>query len=100
MKCCLAQHHRLLLNCMDQYHHGNLKAALLKAAFQVIGKTGVESFTLREIARRAGVSHNAPYRHFKSREDLVAALATESLGQLTEAVRQAVQAESHPAERL
>jgi AcrR family transcriptional regulator len=85
---------------MDQYHHGNLRAALLKAAFQVIGKTGADAFTLREVARRAGVSHNAPYRHFKSREDLIAALATESLGQLTEAVRQAVQQESQPAERL
>jgi AcrR family transcriptional regulator len=85
---------------MDQYHHGNLKAALLKAAFQVIGKMGVDSFTLREVARKAGVSHNAPYRHFASREDLIAALATESLGQLTEAVRAAVQRETQPAERL
>jgi AcrR family transcriptional regulator len=70
----------------DTYHHGNLKATLLKAAFQVIKKTGVESLTLREIARQAGVSHNAPYRHFASKEDLIAALATDTLHQMTAAV--------------
>jgi len=85
---------------MDQYHHGNLRAALLKAAFHVIGKMGVEGFTLREVARRAGVSHNAPYRHFKSREDLVAALAAESLQQLTDAVRAAVEEQPKPQDRL
>lgn len=85
---------------MDQYHHGNLKAALLKAAFQVIAKIGVDGFTLREVARKAGVSHNAPYRHFKSKEDLIAALAAESLRQLTGAVRDAVDQEPSPHGRL
>lgn len=83
---------------MDTYHHGNLKAVLLKAAAQVIAKTGVDGFTLREVARRAGVSHNAPYRHFASKEDLIAALATDSLRQLTEFVRESAAAE--PAEEL
>ena len=55
---------------------------LLKSAFQLVGKIGSEALTLREVARRAGVSHNAPYRHFKSKEDLVAALATEAFRQL------------------
>jgi AcrR family transcriptional regulator len=85
---------------MDEYHHGNLKAALLKAAFQVVSKIGLDGFTLREVARRAGVSHNAPYRHFKSKEDLVATLAAESLRQLTEAVRFAVGAEVSAPARL
>lgn len=85
---------------MDQYHHGNLKAALLKAAFQVVGKAGVDGFTLREVARKAGVSHNAPYRHFASKEELVAAMAAESLRQLTAAVRSAVDDEPGPENRL
>ena len=51
----------------EPYHHGNLKAALLDAAFKVIVKTGLSGVTLREIARQAGVSHNAPYRHFPSK---------------------------------
>jgi AcrR family transcriptional regulator len=75
---------------MDKYHHGNLKAVLLKAAFQLVGKLGAEGFTLREVARRAGVSHNAPYRHFKSKEDLIAALATEAFRQLHETLLRAV----------
>lgn len=85
---------------MDRYHHGNLKAALLKAAFQLVAKVGMEGFTLREVARRAGVSHNAPYRHFKSREDLVAALATDGLRQLFAALEKAVADLSDPAARI
>ena len=84
----------------ETYHHGNLKAALVKAAFKVVAKTGLDGFTLREIARQAGVSHNAPYRHFASKEDLIAALATASLRQLTEAVRHGVAAETGAEARL
>jgi AcrR family transcriptional regulator len=85
---------------MDKYHHGNLKVVLLKAAFQLVGKIGAEGFTLREVARRAGVSHNAPYRHFKSKEDLIAALATESFRQLHEALRKSIEEEGDPTVRL
>ena len=85
---------------MDRYHHGNLRAALLKAAFQLVAKVGMEGFTLREVARRAGVSHNAPYRHFKSREDLVAALATEGLRQLFAALQKAVGDTADPVVRI
>lgn len=85
---------------MDKYHHGNLKAVLLKAAFQLVGKIGAEGFTLREVARRAGVSHNAPYRHFKSKEDLIAALATEAFRQLHEALRKSVAEGEEPREQL
>lgn len=74
----------------EKYHHGNLRSALLKAAFKLIEKIGSERFTLREVARKAGVSHNAPYRHFPSRESLIAALATESLQQLHENLQAAV----------
>ena len=82
----------------EKYHHGNLRQALLKAAFQLAGK--METFTLREVARRAGVSHNAPYRHFQSKEDLIAALAAESLRQLHEVLREAVAGSGSPADRL
>jgi AcrR family transcriptional regulator len=85
---------------MDRYHHGNLKAVLLKVAFQLVGKLGIEGFTLRELARRAGVSHNAPYRHFKSKEDLVAALAAEAFHQLHAALEKAAAGVADPKERL
>jgi AcrR family transcriptional regulator len=59
------------------YHHGDLQAALIRTAGKMLEKEGVEALKLREVARRAGVSHNAPYRHFPQREALLAALATE-----------------------
>jgi len=68
------------------YHHGNLKEALLQAAVELIAETGPRGFTLREAARRAGVSHNAPYRHFRDRDDLLAAVATDGFDRLTRAM--------------
>ena len=84
----------------DKYHHGNLKSVLLQAAFKLIEKIGIEHFTLREVARKAGVSHNAPYRHFPSKESLLAALATESFRQLHESLRTATGESAEPAARL
>lgn len=57
------------------YHHGDLRAALLSAAMEML-EAG-EPFSLRAIARRAGVSPTAPYRHFKDRDALESALAVE-----------------------
>src|SRR5208283_5033347 len=59
------------------YHHGNLKPTLLRAAVALIAEVGPAAFTLREVARRAGISHNAPYRHFREKDELLAAVATE-----------------------
>jgi AcrR family transcriptional regulator len=72
------------------YHHGHLREALLKAAIQLIAEVGPAGFTLREVARRAGVSHNAPYRHFPDREDLLAAVAAQGFRELNEAMLEAV----------
>ena len=68
------------------YHHGNLRATLLDAAVRLIAEVGPAGFTLREVARRAGVSHNAPYRHFRDRDDLMAAVAEQGFRELTEAM--------------
>lgn len=68
------------------YHHGNLREALLQAALALIAEVGPTGFTLREVARRAGVSHNAPYRHFVDKEALLAAVATQGFHELTEAM--------------
>ena len=67
---------------MSTYHHGDLPAALLKAAGKTLEQNGVASLSLRDAARRAGVSHNAPYRHFPDRQALLAALARLSLRRL------------------
>jgi AcrR family transcriptional regulator len=68
------------------YHHGNLKPALLKAAVGLIAEVGPAAFTLREVARRAGISHNAPYRHFKEKDELLAAVAAEGFARLADAL--------------
>lgn len=66
------------------YHHGDLKAALLAAAATLLGEAGPAAISLREVARRAGVSHNAPYRHFPDRDSLLAALAAEGFRALAQ----------------
>lgn len=69
------------------YHHGNLRAALIEATLHAIAEDGPDGFTLRDVARRAGVSAAAPYRHFRDKEQLLAAVAgecAERLGELTE----------------
>jgi len=73
-----------------RYHHGDLRAALLRAAGEIIEEQGVAALSLREAARRAGVSHNAPYRHFAEREALLAALAAEGFAQLGRALETGV----------
>jgi len=60
----------------DSYHHGSLREALLAAAQSLLLERGVESFTLRECARRAGVSHAAPAHHFGDARGLLTAFAT------------------------
>jgi AcrR family transcriptional regulator len=82
------------------YHHGNLREALLEFAIQLIAEVGPAGFTLRELARRAGVSHNAPYRHFRNREDLMAAVATQGYRELTQAMLRATENESSALGRL
>jgi AcrR family transcriptional regulator len=64
------------------YHHGDLRAAVLAAAGALIEKEGLASLSIREAARRAGVSHNAPYRHFPDRDALLAALAADGFDAL------------------
>jgi AcrR family transcriptional regulator len=59
------------------YHHGDLRSVLLKAAAQEITRVGVAQLSLRELARRAGVSHAAPAHHFGDKTGLLTALATE-----------------------
>src|SRR5262249_38165738 len=57
------------------YHHGDLRASVLRAASELLEKNGIDRLSLRDVARRAGVSHNAPYRHFPSRGALLEAMA-------------------------
>jgi AcrR family transcriptional regulator len=71
------------------YHHGNLRAALVEAAVAMVQGSGVEALTLRGVARRAGVSPAAPYRHFADKRALLAAVAEEGFRLLASALHEA-----------
>lgn len=60
-----------------QYHHGDLKNALIRAGSEILSEEGMASLSLRKVASRAGVSHSAPYAHFADKQALVAAISTE-----------------------
>jgi AcrR family transcriptional regulator len=82
------------------YHHGNLRKTLLDAAVALIGEVGPRAFTLREVARRAGVSHNAPYRHFAGKDELLLAVAAEGFERLAAAMQESMAPATSPRERL
>ncbi|MDO8287869.1 MAG: helix-turn-helix domain-containing protein [Parvibaculum sp.] len=65
-----------------KYHHGDLKRALLDAAMTLIDIRGHDALTMREAARRAGVSEAAPYRHFANLDELLGAVALEGFEML------------------
>lgn len=68
----------------ESYHHGNLRRALMDAALALFAERGTLDFTMRELARAAGVTHNAPYRHFVDKTAMLAALAKEGFAMLAE----------------
>ncbi len=72
------------------YHHGTLPETLMGSALEIIGAEGLASLSLRALARHAGVSPAAPYRHFESRAALLAAIATQGFRLRTKAMNQAV----------
>jgi AcrR family transcriptional regulator len=81
------------------YHHGDLKAALVKATLRAIAEDGPDGFTLRDVARRAGVSPAAPYRHFRNKDELLAEVAFECSERLAQTVLAAI-AEVPPGDAL
>ena len=76
----------------QSYHHGDLRAELVRVAGEILDQGGPATLTLREAARRAGVSHSAPYRHFADREALLAEVSAQGFAQLGAALRQAAPA--------
>lgn len=59
------------------YHHGDLKNALIQAGIKILAEDGVSGLSLRKVARKAGVSHSAPYAHFADKQTLIAAIASD-----------------------
>ncbi len=70
----------------QSYHHGDLRRALLTAAADAIADSGVTALSMRDLARRAGVSHAAPAHHFADKAGLLTALATDGFERLAKAL--------------
>jgi len=83
------------------YHHGDLRQALIEAALTLISEKNVESVSLRDVARRVGVSHAAPYRHFADKDALLVAVAVEGFQLLHDDLEAAAQnTPDHPLQQL
>ncbi len=83
------------------YHHGDLRNALIDAGVRLLTDEGVHALDLRKVARLAGVSHAAPYRHFQDKQALLMAIVEEGFRKLGLAVEEAIGAgEADPATQL
>jgi AcrR family transcriptional regulator len=82
------------------YHHGDLKAALIDGAVELIAERGVRRFSVAELSRRLGVTVAAPYRHFANRDELLAAVAVRALYAFGEALAARSSEADPPEQRL
>jgi AcrR family transcriptional regulator len=82
------------------YHHGDLRNALLDAARAILEEESLSALSLRAVARRAGVSHAAPYRHFPNHEALLVELAVEGFRELRQEIVQAGSAPGPETDRI
>jgi AcrR family transcriptional regulator len=83
-----------------RYHHGDLRAALIDTAVELIGERGVREFSLAEASRRLGVAVSAPYAHFADRDDLLAAVAVRAFELFTGALLPEMAKDTDAADRL
>lgn len=83
------------------YHHGDLRAALIRASFDLLAEYGLQRFSVAAVARRLGVSSAAPYRHFADRDHLLSAVSATAAHDLCAAISAAADAAgADPAARL
>lgn len=82
----------------EHYHHGNLKEELIETSIHVISEKGFEALSLRNVSAVCGVSHNAVYRHFESKEQLIEACRRYVTDRLTEALTSVLSSSGPSAE--
>jgi len=82
------------------YHHGDLRNGLLEAARAILEEESLASLTLRAVARKAGVSHAAPYRHFPNHEALLVELSIEGFQELRDALIEAARTTGSESDRI
>src|SRR3954452_15796925 len=81
---------RLVRKALNTYHHGDLRDALVQAAFQEAERGGPEAINISALAKKLGVSQPAPYRHFADREALLEAVTAEAFRQFNVILRELV----------
>src|ERR1700712_4354362 len=77
----------LVTPATQPYHHGNLRPSMIDTAVELARELGPDGVVLREVARRSGVSHNAAYRHFADREELLGEVSGVAMARLEQAMR-------------
>lgn len=82
----------------EHYHHGDLKKEMIQRGIQLLNEVGYEGVSLRKIAELCGVSHAAPYKHFKSKEELIIGIVQEVSNSFNRALQEAVQMYPHDPE--
>jgi AcrR family transcriptional regulator len=82
------------------YHHGDLRNGLLEAARTILEEESLAALTLRAVARKAGVSHAAPYRHFSSHEALLVELSIEGFDELRDLIAEAAKAPGDEPDKI
>jgi AcrR family transcriptional regulator len=83
-----------------RYHHGDLRAALIDTAVEIIGERGVRGFSLAEASRRLGVASSAPYAHFADRDEFLAAVAVHAYELFNQRFLPEIYEFGEPADRL
>ena len=74
----------------DNYHHGNLRQALIDAGIRIINEKGEDNLSLRKVAAACDVSHAAPYAHFKNKDELLEAMKKNVTDRITDELKAAV----------
>lgn len=74
----------------EKYHHGTLKQEMIEKGLQLLNKEGYEGFSLRKVAHLCNVSHAAPYKHFKNKEELISAITLQVVDSFRASLLEAV----------
>lgn len=84
----------------QNYHHGNLKATLIHKGSELLNEVGYDSFSMRKLANVCGVSHSAPYRHFKNKDELISNIMSKALENFNYYLKQSIKEISDPKEAI
>ncbi|WP_432403068.1 TetR/AcrR family transcriptional regulator [Wukongibacter sp. M2B1] len=82
----------------QNYHHGNLKESLIDKGLELLNEVGYEAFSMRKLATICGVSHSAPYRHFKNKDELISTIRFKALEHFNQYLKTSIKAYPNPKE--